>query len=107
MIPWLFVDNIGVAENLGGIESFVCWDWIAGWSVRIAHHLEPLFEKTLLPLVDLKISESSQESSCQKSRDRKGVNNKVAQRIYQDVVSSSERILEHRLRADRINIKQK
>ena len=36
-IPRLLNDNFRMAKNLGSIESLVCRDWFAPWSVGIAH----------------------------------------------------------------------
>ena len=39
ILPRLLGGNFRIAKNLGSIESLVCRDWFAPWSVGIAHDL--------------------------------------------------------------------
>ena len=39
ILPRLLGGHFRMAKNLGSIESLVCRDWFAPWSVGIAHDL--------------------------------------------------------------------
>lgn len=38
-IPWNFVDDLRIAENLGSSMPFVCWDGLSSWGVCVTDHL--------------------------------------------------------------------
>ena len=95
-LPGFLGNDVRVAKNLGGVESLVGGNRLASWCISITHHLMfwAHFETKRQNYPSNQLLENTKLCYYFTKDDR----GKPVNPPYQDVISSSEGILENRLR---------